>query len=162
MKKTCKTDFRIEKSAFYACPVKSGYIIKGEVWLEKNGRVFMDSNRVKLLCLVDKLGSLAAAARFMGLGYNSAWLWITEMNQLSANPLVERTSGGVKGGYSILTRHGRKIIDEYHKLNYRLQESVTRVMQNNVITGSKPGKEAPGKTTGLVNDTLPEVSFKLN
>ncbi len=101
-----------------------GYMVKGEIWLEKNGQIFVDSNRVTLLRLINQYGSLAAAARTMKLGYNTAWLWIMAMNRLSARPLVRKSPGGTKGGFSALTTHGRKIIAEYSKLNLRLKDSI--------------------------------------
>ena len=106
----------------YSKRIGSGYTIKGEVWMEKDGRVFLDSNRINLLSLINKYGSLAAAARFMGLGYNSAWLWIMDMNRMSPLPLVKRSSGGINGGYSVLTEHGQSVIQEYNKLNGRFKK----------------------------------------
>jgi molybdate transport repressor ModE-like protein len=122
MKNTGKLDFRCEKSACNSRRIDSGYIVKGEVWMEKDGRIFLDSNRINLLCLIDKYGSLADAASFMGLGYNSAWLWIMDMNRLSPQPLVKRGSGGVNGGYSLLTGHGHPVIHEYYKLNCKFKK----------------------------------------
>lgn len=143
MKKTGKTDFRGEKSAFYTHHIGSGYMIKGEVWLEKNGRLFMDSNRVNLLCLVDQFGSLAAAARSMGLGYNSAWLWIIEMNRLSPRPLVVRSAGGVNGGYSVLTEHGRRIIAEYTRLNSEIKEAAVNAASVNLSIAATTRRQEP-------------------
>ena len=122
VKKENKPDFRSEKSAFYSRHIGSGYTVKGEIWMEKDGQVFLDSNRINLLSLINKYGSLAAAARYMGLGYNSAWLWIMDMNRLSPEPLVKRSSGGINGGYSILTEHGQSVIQEYHKINSRFRK----------------------------------------
>jgi len=119
-----KHDFRSEKSFYFTHHTGSGYMIRGEIWLEKNGTIFMDSKRVTLLRLIDKHGSLAAAARTMKLGYNTAWLWIMAMNHLSPLPLVERGSGGVNGGYSKLTRQGYRVIENYHKLNGSLKEAI--------------------------------------
>ena len=149
MRKTGKTDFRAEKSAFYTHHIGSGYMIKGEVWLEKNGRVFIDSNRINLLSLVDKLGSLAAAARTMGLGYNSAWLWIIEMNRLSPRPLVVRSAGGINGGYSVLTEHGRRIMAEYNQLNRELKEAA--------VNSAYASLDIPLKTRRQVVTARPEA-----
>jgi molybdate transport system regulatory protein len=111
-----------ENSAICVSAESPGYLIRGEIWLEKNGRIFVDSNRVKLLHLIDEHGSLAAAARSMRIGYNTAWLWIMDMNRLSSYPLVKRGSGGVNGGYSLLTDQGHKVMEEYNTLNSRLRK----------------------------------------
>lgn len=119
-----KRDFRGEKSYYFTHHTHAGYLVRGEIWLEKNGTVFMDSKRLTLLRLIDKHGSLAAAARTMKLGYNTAWLWVMAMNHLSSSPLVERGSGGVNGGYSKLTRQGHRVIENYNKLNGSLKEAI--------------------------------------
>jgi molybdate transport system regulatory protein len=62
---------------------------------------------------IDQLGSISAAARSMKLAYRNAWLWVEAMNRLSPSPLVEKATGGAKGGYARLTEAGRRIIAEY-------------------------------------------------
>ncbi len=82
----------------------------------------MGWGRVKLLEHIDELGSVAAAARSMGLGYRNAWLWVDAMNRLSPNPLVEKTTGGVGGGGARLTEEGRKAVRKYKELRAKFQD----------------------------------------
>lgn len=124
MNYTRKPNFHSNKLDYFFHHTSSEYTLRGEIWLEKNGRIFIDSKRVTLLILINEYGSLAAAARSMKLGYNTAWLWIMAMNRLSPSPLVERGAGGANGGYSVLTTQGQKIIDEYKKLNSSLKETI--------------------------------------
>ena len=49
----------------------------------------------------------------MKLAYRNAWLWVEAMNRLAKKPLVEKSTGGARGGYARLTDEGRKIIREY-------------------------------------------------
>ena len=81
-----------------------------------------------LLERIDKFGSIAAAARSMGLGYRNAWLWVEAMNRLAPAPVVQKRTGGAKGGYTILTDEGRKVIAEYRELNARFQEVLRQVV----------------------------------
>ena len=69
-----------------------------------------------LLERIGKFGSIAAAARSMGLGYRNAWLWIEATNRLAPTPLVEKTPGGARGGGARLTEEGQKAIIRYHQL----------------------------------------------
>ncbi len=105
----------------------TGYMISGNIWIEKNGKLYVDTKRATMLSLIDKLGSLAAAARSMKLGYNTAWLWVTTMNRLSPYPLVKRGCGGANGGYSILTAQGKTIVTEFNRLDYSLKETINRI-----------------------------------
>jgi len=80
-----------------------------------------------LLERIDKFGSIAAAARSMGLGYRNAWLWIEATNRLAPAPLVEKTMGGARGGHARLTEEGRKAIAQYKELYAKLGEFLEQV-----------------------------------
>ena len=86
------------------------------MWLEKDGKLYIGMGRMRLLEKIDELGSIAAAARSMKLGYRNAWLWVSSMNHLSPVPLVENVTGGVGGRHARLTEEGRKTIREYGEI----------------------------------------------
>jgi len=75
-----------------------------------------------LLEHIDRLGSIAAAARAMRLSYRNAWLWVEAVNRLAPAPVVEKTIGGVGGGHARLTEEGRKVVTKYKELRARFQE----------------------------------------
>ena len=75
-----------------------------------------------LLERIEELGSIAAAARSMRLGYRNAWLWIEAMNRLAPAPLIEKSVGGVGGGHARLTEEGRKAVGQYKELRAKLEE----------------------------------------
>jgi len=80
-----------------------------------------------LLERIEKLGSIAQAARSMRLSYRNAWLWIEAMNRLAPAPLVEKTVGGVGGGRTRLTDEGRKAVGKYKDLRAKLEEFLRQV-----------------------------------
>ena len=82
----------------------------------------MGWGRAILLERIDKLGSIAAAARSMKLGYRNAWLWIEAANRLAPSPLVEKTAGGAEGGRARLTEEGRRLVARYKELRTKLGE----------------------------------------
>jgi len=114
--------FRPKKPAHFSHHPMPNYTIRGRVWVEKDGELYMGWGRVMLLEHIDQLGSIAAASRVMKLGYRNAWLWIEAMNRLAPAPLVEKTTGGVGGGRAKLTEEGRKAVNEYKELRARFQE----------------------------------------
>jgi molybdate transport system regulatory protein len=95
---------------------KTGYRINGRIWMEKNGELYLGWGRIILLEKINELGSIAAAARSMKLGYRNAWLWIDSMNRLSPEPLVVKVTGGERGGYARVTEAGLKAIERYKEL----------------------------------------------
>ncbi len=101
-----------------------GYRVNGRVWVEKDGELYLGWGRILLLQKIDELGSIAAAAQEMKLGYRNAWLWIDAMNRLAPSPLVEKKVGGERGGFAHLTDEGRKAIGEYKELRQRFQDFV--------------------------------------
>jgi len=95
--------------------------------MEKDGELYMGWGRVMLLQRIEELGSIAAAARSMRLGYRNAWLWIEAMNRLAPAPLVEKTAGGVGGGRARLTDEGRKAVGQYKDLRTKLEGFLRQV-----------------------------------
>jgi molybdate transport system regulatory protein len=103
---------------------QAGYTTQASVWIEKDGELYLGGGRAMLLEKLDHLGSIAAAARSMGLTYRNAWLWIDAMNRLAPSPLVEKITGGAGGGHARLTEEGHKAIAIYKELRIKLAELI--------------------------------------
>ncbi len=101
---------------------ETGYEVRGRVWVDKDGELYMGGGRAILLERIDDCGSIAAAARSMGLGYRNAWLWIQTANRLAGTPLVEKASGGAGGGHTKLTAEGRQAVAQYKELHAKFEE----------------------------------------
>jgi molybdate transport system regulatory protein len=86
--------------------------IAGRVWLEREGQGLLGPGRAELLERIDELGSMAGAARAMGMGYKHAWDMVEAMNNRAEAPLVERVTGGRGGGGTRLTEAGRTLVAE--------------------------------------------------
>ena len=69
--------------------------------------------KIKLLELVDRNGSIAAAARDMEMSYRRAWLLVDEVNKMFDTPVVETKLGGKGGGLAALTMFGRSLVQVY-------------------------------------------------
>ena len=101
---------------------QAGYEVRGRVWVDKDGELYMGGGRAILLEKIDDLGSIAAAARDMGLAYRNAWLWIQTANRLAGTPLVEKATGGTGGGHARLTAEGRKAVAQYKEMHARFED----------------------------------------
>ena len=119
--------FRAKKPSQLSRHPQSGYSVSGRIWLEKDGELYMGWGRAMLLERIDELGSIAAAARSMKLGYRNAWLWIQAANRLAPSPLVEETAGGAGGGHARLTEEGRRAVAHYKELRAKFQEFLKQV-----------------------------------
>ena len=105
---------------------ESGIVVRSKVWLEKDGKLFMGFGRMTLLERIDQLGSISAAARSMHLAYRNAWLWVEAMNRLAPSPLVEKATGGSRGGFARLTEEGRRIISDYKEKRASVREIINQ------------------------------------
>ncbi|MFC1995748.1 winged helix-turn-helix domain-containing protein [Chloroflexota bacterium] len=127
MAKTEIPRFRPKKPRRFSHQPQPNYATRGKVWIEKEGELYIGWGRAILLERIGELGSIAAAARAMGLGYRNAWLWVEAVNRLAPTPLVEKTTGGVGGGYARLTGEGSKVVSEYKELWTRFQKFLKQV-----------------------------------
>ena len=115
------------KHSHFSHEPELNYTARGKIWVERGGEVYMGWGRVRLLERIDRLGSIAAAARSMHMGYRNAWLEVETMNRLAPSPLVEKISGGAGGGHARLTKEGRKVTNEYKELRARFQGFLKQV-----------------------------------
>ena len=113
---------KLKKPRRFARHPQEGYVLKGRVWVEKDGELYLGWGRIRLLEKIDELGSMAAAAKSMRLAYRNAWLWVDSMNRLAPSPLVEKITGGAGGGSARLTDEGKKVLAYYNDLHEKLQE----------------------------------------
>lgn len=69
--------------------------------------------KIKLLELIDALGSISAAGRRMNMSYRRAWLLVDSLNRCFRDPLVQSHSGGANGGGAALTPMGAAVVRHY-------------------------------------------------
>ena len=72
--------------------------------------------KIKLLEMIERHGSIAAAGRAMEMSYRRAWLLVDEVNQMFAEPVIERQTGGKGGGQARLTVFGRAVVQIYRAI----------------------------------------------
>ena len=103
---------------------------KFKVWLEENGGVAFSEGRMMMLEAVDRLGSLNAASKELGMSYRAAWGKIRATEKASGIKLLEVTTGGKGGGGAILTPESRELISKYIEYKDRLALLTEREFKN--------------------------------
>ncbi len=91
--------------------------IKSRVWIETEEGVFLGEGRIRLLKLVDELGSISKAAKELKMSYKKAWFLLDSMNKQAPMLVLIRKTGGKNGGGAELTKYGKKIINDFETLN---------------------------------------------
>jgi len=119
----------------------------GQFWLNRKGCGYLGAGRVELLEHIDECGSIARAAKRMGMSYKTAWDAVEAMNNLADRPLVVRATGGKGGGGTQLTDYGKQVI-----AGYRLMEAEHRRFLARM--------EAGVKNFDQINNLLKAINMK--
>lgn len=84
--------------------------------LDFEGGRQLGHGKVRLLELIDRLGSISSAAREMKMSYRRAWLLMDEVNSMFREPVIETQLGGKGGGHAKLTGFGQKLVTLYRNV----------------------------------------------
>jgi molybdate transport system regulatory protein len=106
--------------------VNQEVVFRGRIWLEVEGVKFLGPGRIELLVGIKENGSIAKAAKAMGMSYRKAWNLIDEMNTVCTQPVVLTQKGGQSGGGAQVTEAGKKLIAYYQALQQRLSDFLER------------------------------------
>ncbi|GHD48396.1 hypothetical protein GCM10017083_19430 [Thalassobaculum fulvum] len=90
--------------------------------------VALGPGKARLLEAIGDSGSIAAAARSMGMSYGRAWQLVQAMNGDFRGPLVERAAGGRGGGGAVLTGLGRDALDRYRAMEAQADAAVAAAL----------------------------------
>ncbi len=80
-----------------------------------DGKFVFGPGKADLLAAIEATGSLAAAARSIGMSYMRAWKLVQSMQQDFAKPVVELQRGGKDQGAK-LTPTGEKAVSLYRQM----------------------------------------------
>jgi molybdate transport system regulatory protein len=72
--------------------------------------------KADLLEVIGETGSIASAARRMGMSYKRAWTLVETMNRCFKRPLVETSRGGQARGGAVLTDEGARVLACYRRM----------------------------------------------
>lgn len=101
--------------------------LTGSIWFGSGNQNWGSQRRMALLCAIDEEGSISAGARKIGLSYKAAWDAVDTMNNLAGEPLVERTTGGQRGGGATLTPRARNLVALYQTLSQAHERFITQL-----------------------------------
>ncbi len=103
-----------------------GKEIRLRCWIEVDGKKFFGPGPAQLLELIQQEGSIAKAAKIMGMSYKKAWDIVTDLNSRGKSPYVISRKGGEKGGGAELTDTGKEAVRRYRELVDSLNVVVVR------------------------------------
>jgi len=108
---------------------------KFKIWLEEKGGVAFAEGRRMLLESIDRLGSLNAASKELGMSYRAAWGKIKATEKVLGIRLLKVAKGGKGGGGATLTPEAKELISKYKQYTDRMTFLVEKEFKH--IFGSK-------------------------
>ncbi|WP_321161247.1 winged helix-turn-helix domain-containing protein [Verminephrobacter eiseniae] len=93
-----------------------GPVLKFRIRITHGDAIAVGPGKIALLEAIEATGSITAAAKTLGMSYRRAWLLLDETNRSLKRPAVDSTKGGPRGGGSLLTDEGRKLIALYRHI----------------------------------------------
>ena len=82
--------------------------------------------KVAVLKAIDAEGSIAAAARALGMSYRRAWKLVEEAGEVAGGALVETRVGGAGKGGAVLNDRGRDLIALFDRVEAQANEAVRK------------------------------------
>lgn len=105
--------------------------IKSKVWIvDGNGKVVFGTGRLRILELVEKHGSIHAAAKELKMSYRAVWGKIKATEDRLGQALVRRKPDGARRGGSELTPFAMTIMDGYRRLETVIGKETDILFQN--------------------------------
>ncbi|HLP68051.1 MAG TPA: TOBE domain-containing protein [Rhizobium sp.] len=84
-------------------------------------------DRFNLLAAIDDTGSIAAAAKVVGLSYRAAWDAVNSLNNLFPRPIVIAAAGGRHGGGACVTTEGLRALTVHRLLTASIGEIIANL-----------------------------------
>lgn len=84
---------------------------------------YMGPGRADLMELIVETGSIAEAARRMGMSYKRAWGLVQALNDGFPTPLIETARGG-KGQGAVLTEAGAEVLARYRAMQVATRRAI--------------------------------------
>ncbi len=90
--------------------------IYAKISLVLEGGNYLGMGRIELMESIEAFGSLSQAAKHVKMSYKRAWDLVNQINHNQTKALIECAKGGVGGGGSHLTEHGKAQLRAYKQL----------------------------------------------
>ncbi|MGD0401184.1 MAG: LysR family transcriptional regulator [Syntrophobacteraceae bacterium] len=122
-------------------PNPSNLSVKSKIWIEnETGQVVFGTGRLYILQAVSRHGSIHAAAQELQMSYRAVWGKIRATEKRLGRDLLDRKTGGVRGGGSKLTPFAKQILERFAKLNDLTKASADELFRDLFFAESKEGK----------------------
>ena len=86
--------------------------------------IALGPGKADLLAAIERAGTLAEAAKLLGMSYMRAWKLLQTMNACFREPLVATARGGSVHGGATITETGRAVLALYRRMEEETRTAV--------------------------------------
>lgn len=105
-----------------------------KLWLVDGDKFLISDGRATLLRKIKDHGSMAKAAKEMGMSYRHAWDVLQRLSLNAGGDVVSSARGGKEGGASHLTPLGEKILFEYENRAHSIKSQLEHQWRKPSVT----------------------------
>lgn len=87
-------------------------------------QIALGPGKADLLAAIESAGTLAEAAKLLGMSYMRAWKLLQTMNARFKEPLVSTARGGSEHGHASLTETGKAVLGLYRRMEKEARNAV--------------------------------------
>jgi molybdate transport system regulatory protein len=100
----------------FPCLVDNGSAeVRFRLRITKGRDIAVGPGKIDLLEAIANTGSIAAAAKALGMSYRRAWLLVDTMNRCFEEAVVTAETGGSRGGGARITPLGEEVVRRYRR-----------------------------------------------
>ncbi len=105
--------------------MKNKINIRNRIWLvDENGEVVFGGGRDLILRAVDETGSMAQAAKKLGMSYRAVWGKVKATEERLGIQLVNKSVGRRKGSNTSLTPAAKLLLERFEELDSRTKDFI--------------------------------------
>ena len=105
--------------------------LRYKFWIETDASIsVLGEGKWLLLKAIRETGSLKAAVEAMGYSYRQTWQKLKDIEERLGFKLIDKHRGGDKGGETMLTAKGEKIVQFFDKLYEEIEPDLLKQFNN--------------------------------
>jgi molybdate transport system regulatory protein len=98
--------------------------VRPRIRVYRGAEIALGPGKVNLLEMIASAGTLAEAARRLGMSYMRAWKLLQTMNTAFRAPLVDTSRGGSEHGHASLTATGHAVLVLYRRMEAESRRAI--------------------------------------
>jgi molybdate transport system regulatory protein len=109
------------------------------------GAEALGPGKIRLLELIEKEGSIRAAAAAMNMSYRHAWLLLQAVEDTFGAPVLATSTGGARGGGARLTEFGHTLVARYRTIESTASRAAAVELEELARAAARPAKKTQSR-----------------